>query len=180
MSWLLINKIIRPPIVIKIANYFQHGAGLERDLRSRIKAQHSTFFLMSFFIIMSPIMVLTWLALTNKRFGILKNNFSSNHSRVFFLLWWWDKFYQEWLRMDRSLMSRSLSLWATTHELFSSTAIRWWASSSELKKYSVTHQIFSCGTTPSQASEQVHLCTPLVLKFIYSEKVKKNITKSSI
>ena len=51
MSWLLINKIIRPPIVIKIANYFQHGAGLERDLRSRIKAQHSTFFLMSFFII---------------------------------------------------------------------------------------------------------------------------------
>ena len=150
MSWLLINKIIRPPIVIKIANYFQHGAGLERDLRSRIKAQHSTFFLMSFFIIMSPIMVLTWLALTNKIFGMLKNNFSSNHSRFFFCSG--DetssiKNGSEWI--DRSCLGLSLSLWATTHELFSSTAIRWWASSSELKKYSVTPQIFSCGTTPS-------------------------------
>ena len=152
MSWLLINKIIRPPIVIKIANYFQHGAGLERDLRSRIKAQHSTFFLMSFFIIMSPIMVLTWLALTKQNIWYAKKYFFRQITAGFvFLLCWWDKFYQEWLRMDRSLMSRSLSLslWATTHELFSSTAIRWWASSSELKKYSVTPQIFSCGTTPS-------------------------------
>ena len=150
MSWLLINKIIRPPIVIKIANYFQHGAGLERDLRSRIKAQHSTFFLMSFFIIKSPIMVLTWLALTKQNIWYAKKYFFRQITAGFvFLLWWWDKFYQEWLRMDRSLMSRSLSLWATTHELFSSTAIRWWASSSELKKYSVTPQIFSCGTTPS-------------------------------
>ena len=157
MSWLLINKIIRPPIVIKIANYFQHGAGLERDLRSRIKAQHSTFFLMSFFIIMSPIMVLTWLALTNKRLGILKNNFSSNHSRFFFCSG--DetssiKNGSEWI--DRSCLGLSLSLWATTHELFSSTAIRWWASSSELKIYSVTLQILSCGTTPSLFHEQVH------------------------
>ena len=157
MSWLLINKIIRPPIVIKIANYFQHGAGLERDLRSRIKAQHSTFFLMSFFIIKSPIMVLTWLALTNKRFGILKNDFSSNHSRFFFCSG--DetssiKNGSEWI--DRSCLG--LSLWATTHELFSSTAIRWWASSSELKKYSVTPQIFSCGTTPSPYMSR-YICT---------------------
>ena len=111
MSWLLINKIIRPPIVIKIANYFQHGAGLERDLRSRIKAQHSTFFLMSFFIIMSPIMVLTWLALTKQNIWYAKKYFFRQITAGFvFLLWWWDKFYQEWLRMDRSLMSRSLSL----------------------------------------------------------------------
>ena len=111
MSWLLINKIIRPPIVIKIANYFQHGAGLERDLRSRIKAQHSTFFLMSFFIIMSPIMVLTWLALTKQKIWYVKNNFSSNHSRFFFCSG--DetssiKNGSEWI--DRSCLGLSLSL----------------------------------------------------------------------
>ena len=158
MSWFLINKIIRPPIVIKIANYFQHGAGLERDLRSRIKAQHSTFFLMSFFIIMSPIMVLTWLALTNKRFGMLKIIFRQITAGFFFCSG--DetssiKNGSEWI--DRSCLG--LSLWATTHELFSSTAIRWWASSSELKKYSVTQQIFSCGTTPSPYISR-YICTP--------------------
>ena len=111
MSWLLINKIIRPPIVIKIANYFQHGAGLERDLRSRIKAQHSTFFLMSFFIIMSPIMVLTWLALTNKRFGMLKIIFRQITAGFFFCSG--DetssiKNGSEWI--DRSCLGLSLSL----------------------------------------------------------------------
>ena len=117
-----------------------------------------------------------WISVTSTEFHFTKNN-SSNHSRFFFLLWWWDKFYQEWLRMDRSLMSRSLSLsyntWVVLLNGYSLMGVEF-----RTKNIQCDPPNLVMWNNSFSLHEQVHPNVHrMVLKFIYSEKVKKYIMK---